>query len=90
MDCGIGGLNGTPDGAEAVGAFLEVGQVVPGGDDAGGGAEGFREPEDVVVEEDAALELASAHVGEEHEQVARGGGDAAAAGRQGLVLEPNY
>ena len=74
---------------KTVGPFLEVGQELAGGDRAGGGAERFRQLEDVVAEEDAALELAVAHVGEEHQEVARGSRDAAIAGRFHFVREPH-
>ena len=47
---------------ETVGPFLEAWQELAGSDRACGGAERLRQLEDVVAEEDAALELAAAHV----------------------------
>ncbi len=74
---------------KTVGPFLEVGQELAGGDRAGGGAERLRQLENVVAEEDAALELAATHVGEEHQEIACGSRDASIAGRFHFVREPH-
>ena len=81
-------VKGTPDGVKTVGAFFEIGQEVSGCDGTGGVAKSFRQTKDVFAEKDAALELAAAHVGKKHQQVAGGRDDAVAADRQCLVLEP--
>ena len=66
-----------------------MGQIRAGGDGTRSGAERLGRREHVIPEEHARLEAARPHVGEEHQEVARGG-DGVSAIQLNLILEPHH